>query len=77
MTIKEAIFILDPKTTVQAIAELENKEMTREEVEFQVKVACEVACDVMKTYLELIRNISDYKNYSNEELGQIIKGIMV
>lgn len=77
MTIKEAIFILDPKTTVQAIAELEGKEMTKEEVEFQVKVACEVACNVMKTYSDLIHSISDYKNYSNEELGRIIKGIMV
>ena len=40
-------------------------------------MACEVACNVMKTYSDLIHSISDYKNYSNEELGRIIKRIMV
>ena len=78
MSIEEAIRILDPETSADAIAEIEYYAgFNKDKVIEKVNEACEVACNVMKTYSDLIHSISDYKNYSNEELGRIIKGIMV
>lgn len=53
MTVEEAICILDPKTSADAIAEIEyyagfNKDKAIEKVNNE---ACEVACKIMKEYI--------------------------
>lgn len=59
MSIEEAIRILDPKTSADAIAEIKyyagfNKDKPIE----KVNEACVVACDVMKRYLKLQKLIA-------------------
>ena len=54
MSIEEAIRILDPETSADAIAEIEyyagfNKDMTIE----KVNETCEVACGVMRAFKKL------------------------
>lgn len=52
MTVEEAIHILDPKTSAEAIAEINyytgfNRDKSIEKVE----EACVVACNIMREYL--------------------------
>lgn len=53
MTVEQAIRILDPETSVEALAELENLEGVdrTDYVLGQVREACEMACNIMKQYL--------------------------
>lgn len=60
MTIKEAIRILDPRTTVAALAEIGYYAGFRsQEAELEaVNEACSVACEVMEKYLLEHKEIS-------------------
>ena len=52
MTIEEAIRILDPKTSADAIAEIEYYSgFNRDKPIEKVNEACTVACNVMREYL--------------------------
>lgn len=53
MSIEEAIRILDPKTSADAITEIKYYAGFNEEKSIKkVEEACELACDVMREYLE-------------------------
>ena len=62
MSIEEAIRILNPETSADAIAEIEyyagfNKDKVIEEV----NKACVVACDVMREYKNRIKSLMKYQ----------------
>lgn len=67
MSIEEAIRILDPETSADAIAEIEyyagfNKDKTIE----KVNEACEVACKIMREHLEDIETMFKSKDSYND-----------
>ena len=52
MTVSEAIRLLDPRTSAQAIAEIEYRGgfKGREKVLEAINEACKLACDIMRKY---------------------------
>lgn len=59
MSIEEAIRILDPETSADAIAEIEDYAgFNRDKTIGKINEACEIACDVMKRYLKLQKLIT-------------------
>ena len=74
MSIEEAIRILDPETSVDAIAEIKYYSGFNEEKAIKkVEDACELACDVMHGHLEDIEIMfsnsdcyDDLKQFSQE-----------
>ncbi len=60
MSIEEAIRILDPETSADAIAEIEYYAgFNRDKPIEKVNEACAIACDVMKRYLKLLHKLID------------------
>ena len=71
MSIEEAIRILDPKTSADAIAEIEYYAgFNRDKPIEKVDEACEVACDIMREHLKDVETMfSDNDSY--EDLKQM------
>lgn len=68
MTVEEAIRILDPETTKEAISEISYYAgFNRDGVIDKVNEACVIACNIMKEYLE-DREIATDNGCSYEEL---------
>lgn len=52
MTVKEAIQILDPKTTADKIFQMREDGLSDDEVMDKVNEACILACEIMKKHLK-------------------------
>lgn len=48
MTVEEAIYILDPKTTSETIRTMREKGMSESMIIDKVNEACVIACEIMK-----------------------------
>lgn len=71
ISIEEAIRILDPKTSADAIAEIEYcAGFNRDKPIEKVNEACVVACDIMREYLKDVETMFSDKD-SYEDLKQI------
>ena len=67
MSIEEAIRILDPETSADAIAEIEDyASFNRDKTIGKINEACEIACDVMREHLRDVETMfSDKECYEN------------
>lgn len=71
MTTEEAIRILDPKTSADAIAKIKyNAEFDKEKVIKKVDEACVTACNIMKKYSTIVKQLEEERKYSYADFEQ-------
>lgn len=71
MTTQEAIRILDPETSADAIAEIKyNAGFDKDKVIKKVDEACKLACNIMRKYSAIVKQLGEEREYSYADFEQ-------